>query len=62
MRHFAIYDLGTGKIIIRVKSSGQQPSDSDSIELSEDEANAEPPIEHTHTVDKKTRKLKKKGA
>ena len=58
MRYYILYDKATGEILLRVKGTG--PATSDSIELSEDQATAHPPLEQTHDVDPATKRLRKK--
>ena len=58
MRHYAVYNQDDGEILLRITTNGQPPADS--IELTNQEANAEPPVEKTHKVDIATKKLKVK--
>lgn len=60
MRYYVLYDKATGEILLRVKGTG--PPAPDSVELSEEQAAAYPPLEKTHDVDPTTKKLRKKNA
>ena len=58
MKYFAVFDPKTGEILMRVKTSGSVSPDS--VELTREEADADPPVEKTYKVDVLTKKLKRR--